>query len=121
MSIIDQLNAKIERRQAEDREFARITGQTIAELDANTTARDPVIGCLHCTAGSLGVSPDGERVYCSCSQGRRAEQAYLALVNQWMMDYGGYDATTHERLYAGRLHGRGATGNLQTARDALSL
>jgi hypothetical protein len=41
MTIIDELNAKIARAQASDRELARITGQTVGEMDADTTARDP--------------------------------------------------------------------------------
>lgn len=41
MNIVDELNARIERGKASDRELARITGQTIAELDADTTRPDP--------------------------------------------------------------------------------
>jgi hypothetical protein len=43
--------------------------------------------CPHCTAGYLGTSPDGELAFCDCETGKRAEQAYLALRNQWMQDY----------------------------------
>jgi len=39
--ILDQLNERIARRQASDRELMRLTRQTIEEFDADTTAPDP--------------------------------------------------------------------------------
>jgi len=30
--------------------------------------------CPLCAAGSLGIDPDGERVYCTCQAGRDAER-----------------------------------------------
>jgi len=41
MTIIDDLNAKIERDQASDRELSRITGLPVGEIDEDTTAPDP--------------------------------------------------------------------------------
>ena len=40
MTIIDDLNAKIERDQASDRELSRITGLPVGEIDEDTTAPD---------------------------------------------------------------------------------
>ena len=42
MPFIHQLNARIVRNQASDREVARLTGQTIAEYDTDVTAPDPL-------------------------------------------------------------------------------
>ena len=39
--ILDQLNERIARLQASDIELAQLTGQTIEEFDADTTAPDP--------------------------------------------------------------------------------
>ena len=38
--LIAKLNAKIEQGKASDREVARLSGMTVAEFDADTTARD---------------------------------------------------------------------------------
>ena len=38
--LIAKLNAKIEQGKASDREVARLAGMTVAEFDADTTARD---------------------------------------------------------------------------------
>ena len=42
MPLIDQLNARIVRNQASDREVARLSGMTIAEYDTDVTAPDPL-------------------------------------------------------------------------------
>ena len=42
--IVDRIAARIARDQASDREVARLTGQTIEEYDADTTAPDQAGG-----------------------------------------------------------------------------
>ena len=42
MTIVDELNAKIERDRASDAEAARLAGMTPEEFDADTTVPDPV-------------------------------------------------------------------------------
>lgn len=52
-NFLDRLNAQIARRQASDRELARITGQTVAQLDRDLTQRDPDAPAM---VDALGVS-----------------------------------------------------------------
>lgn len=77
MTIIDELNAKIERDRASDREVAKLAGITVAELDADTTALDtPVRGSVFnrfCTG--FGITADRQLFHKFCKR-RYARSAW---------------------------------------------
>lgn len=44
--------------------------------------------CEHCgDSGSLGLSPDGETIYCDCEMGRRRHREYFRLLTDWLREY----------------------------------
>ena len=90
MALIDDLARRIERGKASDRELARIAGQTIAEMDADTRAPDPV-GC-ECNGGTLGRSPEGDLVFCHCISGLEEQMShYLSLLDSYAEAMQRYD------------------------------
>lgn len=41
--------------------------------------------------GTYGIAPDGERVYCDCDAGRRAEMEHLNHHARCLIEHGGLD------------------------------
>jgi len=91
--IIDTINARTEARRSSDRELAHITGQTVAELDADTTQPDLRASercCFNYFTRLRNINYERDRFHAYCQERGRADGTLQLW--QWDSLYAMFDA-----------------------------